>query len=303
LIKSDGKKNKYSKKIKKNNDFEEENLFTKYNIERKQVKIKNPSTTKKENLKDISKDKNKIKNKVQINEKEKEKEKINDKDKVKEKESINVPNVVDENLKITKKNFLPNKIRINMNSLRSNIKTNLKEYNNNVNKKSLTNRKFEIRNNIKKLNYSSVHFNINDKQPSSNLESLLSKRSIKKEQQIKLNRNNILLKTINNEEKISKGNLFKNYLILNKNRNKKEKIKEMNKSVEMERDLGHKKLNKSVDIAPQEDNKPSYFDKKIKNYQMNKKNIYDGPLDIKNLFVEDSLRNFDEKIINSLKKK
>ena len=176
LIKSDGKKNKYSKKIKKNNDFEEENLFTKYNIERKQLKIKNPSTTKKENLKDISKDKNKIKNKVQINEKEKEKEKINDKDKVKEKESINVPNVVDENLKITKKNFLPNKIRINMNSLRSNIKTNLKEYNNNVNKKSLTNRKFEIRNNIKKLNHSSVHFNINDKQPSSNLESLLSKR-------------------------------------------------------------------------------------------------------------------------------
>ena len=300
LIKSDGKKNKYSKKIKKNNDFEEENLFTKYNIERKQLKIKNPSTTKKENLKDISKDKNKIKNKEQIN--EKEKEKINDKDKVKEKESINVPNVVDENLKITKKNFLPNKIRINMNSLRSNIKTNLKEYNNNVNKKSLTNRKFEIRNNIKKLNHSSVHFNINDKQPSSNLESLLSKRSIKKEQQIKLNRNNILLKTINNEEKISKGNLFKNYLILNKNRNKKEKIKEMNKSVEMERDLGHKKLNKSVDIAPQEDNKPSYFDKKIKNYQMNKKNIYDGPLDIKNLFIEDSLKNFDEKIINSLKK-
>ena len=35
---------------------------------------------------------------------------------------------------------------------------------------------------------------------------------------------------------------------------------------------------------------------------MNKNNIYDGPLDIKNLFIEDSLKNFDEKIINSLKK-
>ena len=309
LIKSDGKKNTYLKKIKKINDFEEENLFTKYNIERKQIKIKNP-LTKKENLKDLSKDKNKIKNKEQINEKQKEKEKINDKDKnkdkekekEKEKESINVPNVVDENLKITKKNFLPSKIRINMNSLRSNIKTNLKEYNNNVNKKSLTNRKFEIRNNIKKLNHSSVNCKINDKQQFSNLESLISKRATKKEQQIKVNRNNILQKTINNEENISKGNIFKNNIMINKNRNKKEKIKEMNRSVEIERDLGHKKLNKSIDIAPQDDNKPSYFDKKIKNYQMNKNNIYDGPLDIKNLFIGDSLKNFDEKIINSLKK-
>jgi len=47
--------------------------------------------------------------------------------------------------------------------------------------------------------------------------------------------------------------------MINKNRNKKEKIKEMNRSVEIERDLGHKKLNKSIDIAPQDDNKPSYF--------------------------------------------
>jgi hypothetical protein len=70
----------------------------------------------------------------------------------------------------------------------------------------------------------------------------------------------------------------------------------------MERYSTHKKLNKSFDISPQEDNKPSYFDKRIKNYQMNKNNIYNGPLDIKNLFIEDSLKDFDEKIINSLKK-
>jgi hypothetical protein len=189
-----------------------------------------------------------------------------------------------------------------MNSLRNNFKTNLQEYNNNVNKKSLSNRKFEIRNNIKKLNHSSINYTINDKQPNSNLESLISKKSIKKEQQIKINKNNILLKAITNEEKISKGNIFKNNLFINKGRNNKEKIKVMNRSVEMERNFTHKKLNKSVDIAPPEDNKPSYFDKKIKNYQMNKNNIYNGPLDIKNLFIEDSLKNFDEKIINSLKK-
>jgi hypothetical protein len=188
-----------------------------------------------------------------------------------------------------------------MNSLRNNTKTNLKEYNNNVNKKSLSNRKFETKNNIKRLNHSSVNFNINDQQPSSNLESLLSKRAAKKEQ-IKVNRNNILLKTINNEEKIIKGNIFRNNLIRNKGRNNKEKKKELNKSVEMERYSTHKKLNKSFDISTQEDNKPSYFDKRIKNYQMNKNNIYNGPLDIKNLFIEDSLKDFDEKIINSLKK-
>ena len=188
-----------------------------------------------------------------------------------------------------------------MNSQRSNIKTNLKEYNNNY-KKSLSNRKFEIKNNIKKLNHSCVYSNINDKQPNSNLENLTSRKSIKKEQQININKNNKILKTITNEEKISKGNIFKNRLFINKGRNDKEKIKVMNRSVEMERKATHKKLNKSVDIAPFEDNKPSYFDKKIKNYQMNKNNIYNGPLDIKNLFIEDSLKNFDEKIIDSLKK-
>ena len=84
-----------------------------------------------------------------------------------------------------------------------------------------------MKNNINKLNYSSVNSNINDKQPNSNLEILISKNFTEK--QIKVNRNNILLKTINNEEKNSKGNIFKNNLIINKNMNKKEKIKEINK--------------------------------------------------------------------------
>ena len=296
LTKSDEKKNKYLKNIKKVNDFEQENLFNKYNNERKQVKIKNAST-KKEPLKDITKDKNKHK----IN--EKEKKKINDKVKDKEKDNINSPNVADENLKITKKSFLPNKIRININSLKSNIKTNLKEYNNIVNKKSLTNRKIEVKSNIKKLNNSSVNYKNNDKQPYSNLESLISKRSAIKEQQNKVNKNNIFLKYIANEGKISKGNILKNnYLIINKGRNKKEKNKELNKSVDLERSSAHKKLNRSIDIAPLEDNKPSYIYKKSKDYRMNKSNIYNGPLDIKNLFIEDSLKDFDEKIINSLKK-
>lgn len=295
LIKSDGKKNKYLKKIKKINDFEEENLFTKYNINRKQIKIKNLSP-KKENLKNITNDKSK----EQIN--EKEKEKINDKDIEKEKESVNAPNVVEDNLKITKKSFLPNKIRINMNSLKSNIKTNLKEYNNNVNKKSFSNRKIEIRSNIRKLNHSSVNYNFKDKQPNKNLENSISNKLNKNGQQIKVNKNNQLLKSNNNEEKISKSNIFNNNLIIKTDRNKKDKIKIMNKSVEIERSSDHKNLNRSVDITPQEDNMPSYFDKKTKKYQINEKNIYNGPLDIKNLFIVDSLKDFDQKIVNSLNK-